>query len=43
MATGQKKVYQRPILVKYGELKDLTAGGSANAKENGQSQPAKRV
>lgn len=28
-----RKPYQRPILTKYGQLRDLTTGGSGKAKE----------
>ena len=42
MDSQSKKTYERPILTKYGLLKDLTAGGTGSARENGQPQPAKR-
>lgn len=31
--TPYKKSYQRPTLTQYGQLKDLTTGGSGNSKE----------
>ena len=32
----QKKAYKTPSLTKYGQLKDLTTGGSGNRKEDGK-------
>jgi hypothetical protein len=29
----RKKSYQKPVLTQYGQLKDLTTGGSGTAKE----------
>ncbi len=29
----RRKSYQKPSLTKYGQLKDLTTGGSGNASE----------
>jgi len=37
----QQKVYKKPILTKYGQLKDLTTGGSGNAQESSQGQKPK--
>jgi len=31
--TSLRKTYKKPILTKYGKLKDLTTGGSGNANE----------
>jgi hypothetical protein len=31
--TPRKKAYQRPQLTRYGQLKDLTTGGSGQANE----------
>ena len=31
--TPRRKAYTRPTLTTYGELKDLTTGGSGNASE----------
>jgi hypothetical protein len=36
-ATGIKKPYHPPSLVCYGAIKDLTRGGSMNAREASQS------
>ena len=33
--TSQKKAYKAPHLAKYGQLKDLTTGGSTGKKEGG--------
>ncbi len=33
MASQKQKAYKKPILTKYGKLKDLTTGGSGNAQE----------
>ena len=32
-ATAGRKTYSRPTLKKYGQLKDLTTGGSGSAQE----------
>ena len=32
--TPHKQSYQRPTLTQYGQLKDLTTGGSGNSKES---------
>jgi len=34
-ATPKKKTYNQPSLTKYGQLKDLTTGGSKGGKEKG--------
>jgi hypothetical protein len=31
-----KKAYRSPSLVRYGRVRDVTAGGSGNANENAQ-------
>jgi len=31
--TRERKTYKKPTLVTYGQLKDLTAGGSGSANE----------
>jgi hypothetical protein len=31
---SRKKAYQKPTLTRYGQLKDLTTGGSGNAQES---------
>ena len=31
---ARKKAYQKPTLTRYGQLKDLTTGGSGNAQES---------
>jgi hypothetical protein len=36
--TPQKKTYKKPVLTKYGKLKDLTTGGTGNAQEPGQGK-----
>lgn len=37
-AATDRKPYKKPILTGYGQLKDLTAGGSGNASEGSQGQ-----
>lgn len=39
--TTPKKAYKTPSLTKYGQLKDLTTGGSGNKKENNAGQTNK--
>ena len=36
-----KKPYQRPSVVRYGKLQDLTTGGTGNASESSQGQRPK--
>ena len=43
MTSGKKKPYKAPTLTKYGQLKDLTTGGSNNAQESSKGQANKRV
>lgn len=38
----EKRAYQRPSLTKYGQLKHLTAGGSAGAPEGNSNSPSKQ-
>lgn len=33
-ATPKRKAYRKPSLTKYGQLKDLTTGGSGTANES---------
>jgi hypothetical protein len=35
MDVREKQTYQKPSLVTYGQLKDLTTGGSGKLTENG--------
>lgn len=36
--TPPRKTYKKPILTRYGKLKDLTTGGSGNSQESSQGQ-----
>ncbi len=38
MASQKQKAYKKPILTKYGKLKDLTTGGSGTAQETSSGQ-----
>ena len=41
--TTRKKTYKTPNLTKYGQLKDLTTGGTGSSAEpSGKSEPGKR-
>lgn len=39
----QKKAYKTPSLTTYGQLKDLTTGGSAKGKEGGTGNGNKKA
>jgi hypothetical protein len=39
--TPKKKAYKTPRLMKYGQLKDLTTGGSGTAQESSHGQKPK--
>ena len=41
--TSQKKTYETPSLTKYGQLKDLTTGGSAGKREGGGGEVNKKA
>jgi hypothetical protein len=38
----ERKTYKKPLLTKYGQLKDLTTGGSGSANEGSPGGSAKR-
>ena len=37
VTTTKKKAYKTPSLAKYGQLKDLTTGGTKKGQENGNN------
>ena len=43
VTTPRKKTYTTPSLTKYGQLKDLTTGGSGGKKEGGGGQLNKKA
>ena len=40
---GQRKGYKKPILTKYGKLKELTTGGTSGVAEGGSSSKNKKA